>query len=442
MTEEEQIKCRLYSLLPVGSLHMMGFLKILRIRFVEDETNSAAITCTTRPELLLNKQFIQNHCQSDEHLLMLLMHELYHVILGHTRMFERHSIIDNIAFDAVINAILCRSFPGEEYVSFFTSVNDETAFPGCLLRPKGPKTPKRFVPLLDRLYQSDTGTYYEVYENLSNELKDRIDQGARKVVLLGNHESNASSHNPVLDKLLGEVLSKWPRAMVIEGKDQGGALNGERIQFESSTFEAKQRMKRLLRKAGLTQSQRPKWQEGFHTEAVPALMPLPSYQDRLAYGKTILYQQPLLFQSPISVRRKTRDHSIQTLVYLDVSGSVKQQLGRFAPLLLRPYRRKECRLFVFSTEVDEIDYADFAEGRYQSTGGNDIDCVLSHYFSIPKATRPKKILLLTDGATGRPSSEYRLRIQNEKVRIYCGLFGHSTTSDLKEIVTYFEEVPS
>ena len=38
---------------------------------------------------------------------LLILHELYHVILGHTRLFSRVSPIDNIVFDAVINSMLC-----------------------------------------------------------------------------------------------------------------------------------------------------------------------------------------------------------------------------------------------------------------------------------------------------------------------------------------------
>ena len=34
--------------------------------------------------LLFNRQFVDEHCRTDEHLLMLLMHEMHHLVLGHT----------------------------------------------------------------------------------------------------------------------------------------------------------------------------------------------------------------------------------------------------------------------------------------------------------------------------------------------------------------------
>ena len=44
--------------------------------------------------------FIDKYCKTDEHLFMLVMHELYHKILGHTTLFGKTTIIENIVFDA------------------------------------------------------------------------------------------------------------------------------------------------------------------------------------------------------------------------------------------------------------------------------------------------------------------------------------------------------
>ena len=63
------------------------------------------------------------------------MHELWHVILAHTRLYPRPTGAHNIAFDAVINAGLAREFPGPEYRGFFEAVNPAETFPGLLLRP-------------------------------------------------------------------------------------------------------------------------------------------------------------------------------------------------------------------------------------------------------------------------------------------------------------------
>jgi len=56
-----------------------------------------------------HKGFLDKYCQDDEDLFLLILHELYHVILGHTRLFPRFALIDNIVYDAVINSMLSRT---------------------------------------------------------------------------------------------------------------------------------------------------------------------------------------------------------------------------------------------------------------------------------------------------------------------------------------------
>ena len=98
---------------------------------------------------------------------MLVMHELYHVILGHTTLFPRATEVRNLVFDAVINAILCSLFPRPEFTSFFTDYYPSDKMPFALLRPKGEGTPLAAESALKLLYGgSDTGTYHDVYEAL------------------------------------------------------------------------------------------------------------------------------------------------------------------------------------------------------------------------------------------------------------------------------------
>ena len=75
------------------------------------------------PRLLLNKEFIEEYCSTDGDLFLLILHELHHVILGHTRLFPRGNKIDNIVFDAVINSMLARSVGQSVGVKLFTSTN-------------------------------------------------------------------------------------------------------------------------------------------------------------------------------------------------------------------------------------------------------------------------------------------------------------------------------
>lgn len=440
MKDEELIKRRIFSVIPSSSLHMMELLKIMNIRFVDDdEVTSAAVTCTSRPELLINKNFVDQYCKTDEHLFMLIMHELYHIILGHTNLFKRHSQIDNIAFDAVINALLCRSFPGEEYVSFFKGINPDDSFPGCILRPIGDNTPDIFIPVLKSLYFTTTGTYYEVYQTISSQLEELLNEGKVRFVLLGNHSGDESVNNPLIKEMLGDIISKWPRQLVVGGRDLGVELQKENIKYQTPEKKNKKKMEKLLYKSGVikgvTQSNRVSVKEN-KREAITFV---PNYKDRTVLSKTMLYGKPLLFTNENSQKVIYKESNLKTLVYLDVSGSVLSDIKKFAPLLLKPYKEKRCLLFVFSTKVVPVTYQEFKEGKFKSTGGTLIDCVFEHYFNLPKKQQTKRVLILTDGEVG-PIKEKHLRlIKDNNVLIYCGLFGDFTRKDMEEYVKYFEE---
>ena len=115
-----------------------------------EETETAAVECRTTPRLLLNKGFLDEYCQDDGDLFLLILHELYHVILGHTRLFPRVTPIDNIVFDAVINSMLCRTVGRTVGTGLFTRINGYDSLPERLLRPP-PGWPDEFKSALAAL---------------------------------------------------------------------------------------------------------------------------------------------------------------------------------------------------------------------------------------------------------------------------------------------------
>ena len=73
--------------------------------------SAAAVECRAQPRLLVNPEFVAAHANTPEKLLMLVMHELHHFLLGHTTLFARTTMVQNFVFDAVINGLICRMFP-------------------------------------------------------------------------------------------------------------------------------------------------------------------------------------------------------------------------------------------------------------------------------------------------------------------------------------------
>ena len=107
---------RILNAFPSGSYSLSAFLRLLDI--VEtDAVPTAAVECRIQPKLLINPAFVAKHANTPEKLLMLVMHELHHVLLGHTTLFPRMTPVQNFVFDAVINGVVCRMFPRADYTA-------------------------------------------------------------------------------------------------------------------------------------------------------------------------------------------------------------------------------------------------------------------------------------------------------------------------------------
>ncbi len=175
--EARAIRERIFNVIPAASYQMEKLFGLLDIEW-SDAVNSAAVECSTTPRLLLNRQFVEEYCQADGDLFLLILHELHHVILGHTRLFTRGTEVDNIVFDAVINAMLARTVGRSVGVHLLTSLNSFDEFPNRLLRPP-PGWPGSFeeaiapLPPAEQkafrlLYGPEDGTvtYLDIYELL------------------------------------------------------------------------------------------------------------------------------------------------------------------------------------------------------------------------------------------------------------------------------------
>src|SRR6187402_3445831 len=107
--ESAALAARIYSSFPVAQ---PAFARLLNLPDIEatDAVPTAAVTLGGRSRLLINPQFVADMCPADHDVVMLVLHELHHVVLGHTRLFTRLTPAQNWAFDCVINAQLCRLF--------------------------------------------------------------------------------------------------------------------------------------------------------------------------------------------------------------------------------------------------------------------------------------------------------------------------------------------
>ncbi len=463
MTDEEKIIARLLDVIPPRSFELMTFLSLFRVRF-SDKTETACVTCGESPELLLNKEFIEAHCQTDEHLFMLVMHELYHVILGHTRLFPRSTEVRNIVFDAVINALLCTLFPQPEFTSFFTDYYPSDKMPFALLRPKGANTPLAAEAALKLLYGgSDTGTYYDVYEALLKsgcvkEITVLLGGGhgatalpgdgrarspsAPPPILLGSHGDEDETMSPEMKDLIHKIISKWPSPdRPLQGQDLGAEEQerdfGNGGRGATALLRGIRRLMRIAAMPGKKEIRRRSAREMVCETSTF----LPDWHDRSHEAREAAFGDALIYSTTTNVRRSSSRDNRMAFVYFDVSGSVADEVPSVAQALLPYCRRGLCTVHVFSTVVHPASARNLAARKFTSTGGTDINCVLRHVLDLPPRKRPRAAVVITDGFTGTPDATLAAQFRAARMRFFVGLVktgsGCNQESDLSSIADKF-----
>ena len=454
------------------SLPGAGFELETLVRLVGiEETDSvptAAVTTRGRSRLLVNPAFVAEHCRRDEHLYLLVMHELWHVLLAHTTLYRKSDLVHNLAFDAIINAALSRQHPEPAYRGFFESTNPADVFPHLLLRPpvgwpERPVYPRIGPPwvrgILGRLYPPGNGhtvepTYDELLGLLEQHLEQLTEQVLAEVTLLGDHGEHddgdlgrAPGHglDPMSDPLLGEVLRRvtesWPAPPAglpgeeerQRGRGRGGALGNGWVSRRPIVRSARSVFADALRRAvepnrsGLVERAR-------HLDRITVGPgPLPNASDRTLVARRRLVGAAVLPNQQVTMPTRRPDVPQRALVYLDVSGSMNDVLPELVDLLADPARRGLITVRQFSTEVAPISPADLARGRIDTTGGTDIVCVLDDALARPE----RRILLVTDGAVGVPRPDQLARMQERGVRAFAVVpfdgWGH-TLRDWCEVI--------
>ncbi|MEO2161559.1 MAG: hypothetical protein ABGY29_03445, partial [bacterium] len=118
---EENFHSVYSELIEENPLAVRAVLKILKVEFT-NRVPTLAVTLEERPRLLVNLEFITEHCRrgkriDEKFVKAVICHEFLHVLLRHTEKFNVLSPERHIALDAVINAIIHRDL-GSGYSDF------------------------------------------------------------------------------------------------------------------------------------------------------------------------------------------------------------------------------------------------------------------------------------------------------------------------------------
>jgi hypothetical protein len=436
---------RILDAFPSGSYALAGLLRLMDI--VESTSvPTAAVECRFQPRLLVNPEFVAKHAQTSEKLLVLVMHELHHVLLGHTTLFPRHTEVQNFVFDAVINGLVCRMFPGADHTAFFTEYYDADSFPHCLLRPP-PGWPGRAVtaggiaalPEPQRalvgevhtaLYSEAGATYKEVYDALPKLL---VSEGIGGIPLLGGHGKDSDPggqlehRSPVLFDIVRGIVEQWPQPPdPIRGRSLADLIEPTTVEVvrQPSTRSV---LRALIRKvAGLSGAGAIR---RLRTEQIEAPTPIPGLGRRSMVLRA-LGQEPLLHANPVAWRRSVPSGE-RVHVYLDVSGSMDSVKGPLYGAVLDCEMLVHPTVHLFSTKVADVSLAELRRGVCKTTGGTDIVCVANHMAEH----RVRRALFITDGWVGTPSGQHHRTLNRAKLAV--ALLGNNVNpNDLKAVANH------
>jgi len=435
------LKDRLYDCLPAGRYGLSGLLRLLDV-VQTDAVPTAAIECRTQPRLLVNPAFVAEHARTDEKLMMLVMHELHHVLLGHTARLSGPTPADNFVFDCVINALLCRMFPAPAHTALFRDYYRDDAFPACLLRPpEGWAPDQRHVPMPPALrarpslraarevYAALYGREGATAEDVRHLLRPCVAQDGdalAAVPLLGDHshsaQGEASAGADAFAQGVGEIVRQWPAPPdPLRGQSLDGLMRASRVAVRR-TPSARAQLRALLASiARRTHHERGVRRIGPSAITVETPVPAP---ERRATVLRALGATPLLFRAETSAPRPLPSHE-RVHVYVDVSGSMSGIEGPLYGAVLDCEGFVDRRIHLFSTVVADVTTAQLRAGLVRSTSGTDLRCVTRHM----ARHRIRHAVLLTDGLVGAPDRDGAALLRASRIGVgYVG--EHASERDL------------
>lgn len=426
--ETSHIVRRLLGSLPAASFEMEAFSRLANI-VASRRIPTAAVECTARPCLLINPDFVAQYCQRDEHLFLLVMHELWHILLAHTSLYPRVTKAHNIAFDAIINSTLARMFDTAPYQGFFETLNPPDQFPHMLLRPpvgwpdapqyRDDVGPVGTARVMRQLYPVFGVTfvhphYSEILALIRQDMKERGIPD--NVILLGDHDEGKYQGSFVRD-MMTDMLERWPSHVLDYLPNQ--AASPWHVAPQPTVQAVRQTFAAVLRR--VCQSAH---RQNYRRERVPVLSAggrgvLPNASDRLRSARQRLGVETLLWEQTAPRKARVMAQQAAAHIYLDVSGSMGTMLPYLVDLLLPFMLRGEVLVYQFSTCVEPLSVKEVKQNQLQTSGGTAIRCVTQHL--LDNLPRVRHALILTDGFTGFPAPDHLASLHEAQTRVHVVL---------------------
>ena len=403
-----QVRALMHELMDENPFAIRAVLKILSVEFAA-AVPTLAVTNEPQPRLLINMDFIDQHCRTEEHVKALLCHEFLHVLLRHTDERGTPAKARHLALDAVINAIIHRQL-GEKYSSLMSSYYGQAHGLMKLLRPMTRNELGQYCAGASSNLYPQVPSWWKAWAGLyaGKLLADDLEQLARDLSQSGKDHTNAAGEGeggnvalPSLDHLLGNHEDDAPLSEALQQaldrarkELNGGGIwrnpgpGGNRYELlinpkHAAMAEWQAKTMQILRKH-LEPS------PGAPAAPVPitARLPVLSTSDRRAFLRATW--SPFLPEAQWGATALRPEGRAQ--VYLDVSGSMNAEMPLVVALLGRLSRWIRRPFWAFSTQVVPA----VIEGgilKAGTSGGTSLECVLAHV----EQTRPACAVIVTDG---------------------------------------------
>ena len=413
-----------------------AFLNIVSIDFT-DKVETLAVTFGEKPNMLVNINFIRQHCATKEHVKALIFHELLHINLGYNLIFpddEEKTIIYNIAFDAIINSVI-HKIKGEEYSSFMKSLYSKDGDISLILGPYDESLSTGSIVLDDlwrKLYKSDSVIYRDVIDLFEDKTKDLKND----IFLIGSHPIGVPYISDSIVKTqakneIGEVKNQIPSDLIVkvQTKNEIGKVNnqipkikdflmnklrslgindknlsrGDNLgnnknmgysddlnDFKKSADKAKTILswKIKIYKSILRFLEDSKSRVKNSKEDYDFFSPVLNNKDKRSFIKSMWYDN-FVFSRWTTIKNID---SKQANVYIDLSGSMTQELPYIISVLFKLKMYIKNPFWAFSNKVEKAKF----EGNKlisKTTVGTSIIPVFEHI----KEKKAKKAIIVTDG---------------------------------------------
>jgi len=403
---EERFRDLVVELVDENPFAIRPVLKILDIVFTT-AVPTMAVTCVDRPRLLVNLEFLNAHCRTDQHIKAVVCHEFLHVVLRHTETRRPFTPARHLALDAVINAVIHRQY-GQDFSSMMAGYYGEVGDLRKLLRPMNLdeqarycscRSTKKEVPQWIHAWAAlyDGELVADDIETLAQDMGGASGAGLFELLgglpdgigdLLGDHDSLGRPLPQELQDALDRALKQMNGSGIWrspKGRGVGAnpyealfvAKNEPMRRWERKTLEILKQHLSPDRHSGAARLE----QTEFH---IPVLSP----RDRRAFMRALW--APFLPEAEWNTQQPKREGTAQ--VYLDVSGSMSAEIPVIIALLGRLSRYIRRPFWAFSNVVAPA-VIERGQLKTETTGGTSLSCVLEHV----ARTRPASAVVVTDG---------------------------------------------